>query len=409
MKRKLTYRTLWTLLVGTLLMTSCIEDFVPDIDEKDEQLLVVEGSIYSNSLCTFYLSSTQKVGGEYYWDDVGLGGEYGVSSLHAPRKNSFNVYKAEVSVKGSDGTSFPCENNPYHGGYVGVAYQVNVGTLKRGVKYWLQVKLDSLTYESEPQEPLYTPPIERVDFAQERADLQVDILVSTAPSETGEPQYTRWDYEECWEIYTPWTTWVEYDPQTNSIIDLTTLKNHGWATATSESYIIASTESFKDNRLQKYRLYSIDHADNRLQTCYYTRVKEYAISKAEYEYENLRNRQSFDMGGLFTPQPSDLPSNIHCLEEDRRAIGFVGVRGSVATSEMYISKGQVKYTPVRTPYMLREEQVKEKSWRDLYWEGNQVLSYEPVDQSTQWCPRWCIDCTDRVWQCSLEKPSFWPE
>ena len=39
MKRKLTYRTLWTLLVGTLLMTSCIEDFVADIDEKDEQLL----------------------------------------------------------------------------------------------------------------------------------------------------------------------------------------------------------------------------------------------------------------------------------------------------------------------------------------------------------------------------------
>ena len=178
MKRKLTYRTLWTLLVGTLLMTSCIEDFVADIDEKDEQLLVVEGSIYSNSLCTFYLSSTQKVGGEYYWDDVGLGGEYGVSSLHAPRKNSFNVYKAEVSVQGSDGTSFPCEKNPYHGGYVGVAYQVNVGTLKRGVKYWLQVKLDSLTYESEPQEPIFAVPIDSLSFAQEREDLEVDILVA---------------------------------------------------------------------------------------------------------------------------------------------------------------------------------------------------------------------------------------
>ena len=103
-------------------------------------------------------------------------------------------------MKGSDGTSFPCENNPYHSGYVGVAYQVNVGTLKQGVKYWLQVKLDSLTYESEPQEPIFAVPIDSLSFAQEREDLEVDILVSTAPSETGEPQYTRWEYEEWWEI-----------------------------------------------------------------------------------------------------------------------------------------------------------------------------------------------------------------
>lgn len=412
MKRKLTYRTLWTLLVGTLLMTSCIEDFVADIDEKDEQLLVVEGSIYSNSLCTFYLSSTQKVGGEYYWDDVGLGGEYGVSRLHAPRKNSFNVYKAEVSVKGSDGTSFPCENNPYHGGYVGVAYQVNVGTLKRGVKYWLQVKLDSLTYESEPQEPIFAVPIDSLSFAQEREDLEVDILVSTAPSETGEPQYTRWEYEEWWEIYTPWTAFMEYDPITDKIIGVTAMKHHGWANDSSKSYISATSEPFKDNRLQQYRLYSIGHTDNRLQTCYYTRVKEYAISKAEYEYENLRDRQSSDMGGIFTPQPSELPSNIHCLEEDRRAIGFVGVRGNVATCEMYIKKGQVKYYPSRTPYPISEEQVREKTWNDLYRAGYQVLTYETYPNGNayvQWCPVWCIDCRNSFWKCSLEKPSFWRE
>ena len=315
-------------------------------------------------------------------------------------------------MKGSDGTSFPCENNPYHGGYVGVAYQVNVGTLKQGVKYWLQVKLDSLTYESEPQEPIFAVPIDSLSFAQEREDLEVDILVSTAPSETGEPQYTRWEYEEWWEIYTPWTAFMEYDPITDKIIGVTAMKHHGWANDSSNSYILANSEPFKDNRLQQYRLYSIGHTDNRLQTCYYTRVKEYAISKAEYEYENLRDRQSSDMGGIFTPQPSDLPSNIRCLEEDRKAIGFVGVRGSVATCEMYIKKGQVKYFPLRTPYTISEEQVREKTWNDLYRAGYQVLTYETYPNGNayvQWCPVWCIDCRNSFWKCSLEKPSFWRE
>ena len=261
--------------------------------------------------------------------------------------------------------------------------------------------------------PIFAVPIDSLSYAQEREDLEVDIQVSTASSETDEPQYTRWEYEEWWEIYTPWTATMEYDPQTDKIIDVAVKKHHGWATALSESPISASSEAFKDNRLQKYRLYSIDHTDNRLQTCYFTRVKEYAISKAEYEYEDLRNRQSFQMGGLFTPQPSELPSNIHCLEEDRKAIGFVGVRGSVASCEMYIRKGKIKYTPLRTPYMVSEDLVKAKSWSELYWAGNQVLTYDPPYKETvanvQWCPTWCIDCRNSFWKCTLQRPSFWQE
>lgn len=403
MKRmKLTYNTFWTLLACSLLMTSCIEDFVPDLEEEDQYLLVVEGSIYSDSLCSFHLGCTEGLNVPYYWDFGFYSGGYG----HRPSPIDFS--NTEICVMGSDGTIFPGSVNPQSV----PRFQVKVGTLKQGVKYWLQVKVNGLTYESDPQEPLFAVPIDSLSFAQEREDLEVDILVSTAASETGKNQYTRWEYDEWWEIYTPWTAFMEYDPITDKIIGVTAMKHHGWANDSSNSYILANSEPFKDNRLQQYRLYSIGHTDNRLQTCYYTRVKEYAISKAEYEYENLRDRQSSDMGGIFTPQPSELPSNIHCLEEDRRAIGFVGVRGSVATCEMYIKKGQVKYYPLRTPYMVSEEQVKEKTWNELYMAGYQVLTYEPLANGkalVQWCPVWCIDCRNSFWKCSLEKPSFWRE
>lgn len=403
MKRmKLTYKTFWTLLACSLLMTSCIEDFVPNLEEEDQYLLVVEGNIYSDSLCSFHLGRTEGLNMPYNWDFDFYPGVYG------QRPSPIDFSNAEICVMGSDGTIFPGSVNPHSV----PPFQVNVGTLKQGVKYWLQVKVDGLTYESEPQEPLFAVSIDSLSFAQDREDLEVDILVSTAASGTGTPQYTRWEYDEYWEIYTPWAAFMEYDPNTDNIIAVTAMKHHGWANDSSKSYILASSETFKDNRLQQYRLYSIDHADNRLQTCYYTRVKEYAISKAEYEYENLRNRQSSDMGGIFTPQPSELPSNIRCLEEDRKAIGFVGVRGSVATCEMYIKKGQVKYFPLRTPYTISEDLVKEKTWNELYRSGYQVLTYESYANGkayVQWCPVWCIDCRNSFWKCSLEKPSFWRE
>lgn len=36
------------------------------------------------------------------------------------------------------------------------------------------------------------------------------------------------------------------------------------------------------------------------------------------------------MGGLFVPQPSELPSNIRCESSDKQAIGYVGVSLNVA-------------------------------------------------------------------------------
>ena len=49
------------------------------------------------------------------------------------------------------------------------------------------------------------------------------------------------------------------------------------------------------------------------------------------------------MGGLFVPQPSELPSNIRCESSNKQAIGYVGVSLNVAEYRIFISTDDIQY------------------------------------------------------------------
>ena len=66
-------------------------------------------------------------------------------------------------------------------------------------------------------------------------------------------------------------------------------------------------------------------------------MSQRAISKAEYEYELARLQASSEMGGLFTPLPSALPSNIRCLTSHKSVVGFVGCTLNVAKYRFFLN------------------------------------------------------------------------
>lgn len=69
-----------------LLLGSCIEEFNAQLPEGEDNILVVDGSIIGDSLCTFYLSRSVAVG----------------------EGNAFKgEMSASVKVLGSDGTEWP--------------------------------------------------------------------------------------------------------------------------------------------------------------------------------------------------------------------------------------------------------------------------------------------------------------
>lgn len=77
-------------------------------------------------------------------------------------------------------------------------------------------------------------------------------------------------------------------------------------------------------------------------------VQQRAITKAEYEYERARLQAGTEMGGLFTPQPSALPTNIHCLTSSKHVIGYVGCSMNTSERRFFIDADDYSiYNPIR--------------------------------------------------------------
>ena len=120
-----------------LFLSNCVDKFNAHLPESSIGLLIVEGSIISDSAVVFSLSRSFSLDVEGVPPD-------------------FNKVDAEVCVTGEDGSSFR-----------GVAlgngkYRVAVGTLHRDVRYSLKIVYEGDTYISEPQYPIGTESIDDV-------------------------------------------------------------------------------------------------------------------------------------------------------------------------------------------------------------------------------------------------------
>ena len=109
------------------------------------------------------------------------------------------------------------------------------------------------------------------------------------------------------------------------------------------------------------------------------------------------------MGGLFIPQPSELPTNITCNNSDKNVVGYVGVSMNVAKYRIFISADDICY---RFPDgYCKEFRGWADSYMDLYVMGY-AIAY-PLMVGYAWVSGGCTDV--RYLGASLEKPSFWPD
>ncbi len=376
------------LLVASL--GSCIKEYNADFDETDEDVLIVEGSIISDTECKFLLTKSISM------------------TEVVPQLVDNLVSGATVSVVGDNGQTFKGRMNAPGD------YRVDVGHLDTAHKYYLSISLpnnggsESYTYESMPMTPLTTPSPTEFEYFLSQNKTKVDIYMSTDNPNSSEVTYFRWDYEEYWELNAPIHPTHEYNRKTEEYQVITQDRSRGWSYQLTHPVIIASNANYAKKGLTKYVLYTIDKDDNRFNTLYFTDVTQCCISKAEYQYIDALNKQSDEMGGLFTPMPSELPSNIVCTKGNARVIGFIGVRANVIHSQQYISGADVGYTiPIKKQAKIFTGPPTgdaNSSWDT----GYRVAFWDPqVDPS--WTYGWCVDTSSPEWGAkTFDKPAFWP-
>ena len=377
----------YLLALSLFILSGCIEEFEADIPEADSSLLVVEGTICSGKTNTFILSRTQPV-----------------NSSYTPRM----VVGAKVSVRGSDGSEYRAEEA---GGY----YACWIESLNPDAEYSLHIETDGEVYESEPQKPLRTESIAEVHGVQDTPDSDIDILITPdAPFESGHANYYSWTYDETWEVQSDYTTSVFYDIELmDAVIKPNQFPWRGWKDAASSAIMVGGSANYEGQHIQNLKLYDIGHhLDERMYHRYTSLVHQRAITKAEYEYELARRQAGMEMGGLFTPQPSALPTNIHCLTANRHVIGFVGC--SMNTSEYRFFLDASDYA-IRLPVHddTREWLTNPESWlcRQMVESGMLLCEWKISGTTgsleTAWATEQQLDV--RYKGAYIEKPDFWVE
>ncbi|MBO4822526.1 MAG: DUF4249 domain-containing protein [Prevotella sp.] len=375
------------LMVGVCTLSGCIEEYEADISVEYSDLLVVQGTICSGKMNKFILSRTQAL-----------------NSSYMPRM----VMGARVSVRGSDGSQYTAQETDDY-------YTCQIGALDPDVEYFLHIETDGEVYESEPQKPLPTEKIAEVRGVQETPESKIDVLVTPeAPFDPGKANYYSWTYDETWEVHPDYTTVIYFDTKKmEPVYDPNQFPVCGWKNAISSTILVGASLSYEGQHIQRLKLYDIDRGNERMYYRYSGLVHQRAISKAEYEYELARQQAGFEMGGLFTPLPSALPTNIRCLTSHKHVIGFVGC--SLNTSEYRFFLTHVGYS-IDRPYpkdarrwlndcneadcsrMVREEHMFLCEWIDERYKPAGVLR-------TAWAYDYQLDV--RLRGAYAEEPDFW--
>ena len=378
MKKFKTIIGMWVALSVIILM-GCVDKFEADISKIPIEGLVIEGNIISDSTVVFHLN--KKLPLTY-------------SEEYQDQYDTYMNVDAELYVQGSDGTFRM--GKPLGKGQ----YQVEIGTLKPDVEYHLEVKYEGDIYRSAPQKPLATIDIEKMKFSQPDLKGPVIIQLDSKEASVDDSRYYLWYFEEDWELRAEYVTPILYDYDSDKVIryDFPPVAQ-GWRYYGTDQFVLGTTESNVTNQIVSRTIHTIKNTDRRLSVLYSIRAYQRTLTRQEYEYYQERAKLNKDMGGLFTPQPTEFPTNITCSNPSRKAVGYVGCNMGVSMHQLYIPTEEVVYVD---KFDCEFGNAPDGTNREKYMAGFQIC-----DESYIWAKGECVDVT---WLGANPqgRPDWWP-
>jgi len=397
----------WLLTISVIILSSCIEEYWPDLKNGSDNLLVVDGMI-SNAPgpYTVKLSRTSSIQNPEF----------------IPVKNAM-VYiidesgTQELLNEISEGVYQTSEN-----GILGVI----------GQKYKLYIRVSGKAYESDFQEILDPVRVASVNYQQDYQIVEpgsneevvgYQFYVSTKMA-MNEKNYYFWEMEETFEYHSAYDIRFYYNgilgpPDEDHPMGLQRTYNPDtlffcWKSDYLNDRFTYSTEYLTEPVIIDYPLHFIPFTDERLQVKYSLLVKQYTISKNAYIYYKALVEQNSDQDGLITTQPYQIKGNIRNIKDPNEIVlGYffsAGVRngprifveapeplykGCIWDTvpwhiERYINTADPSEWPLYFTYMYFENPD------DPFGEEIEALAL---------MYKHCLDCT--IWGGVAIKPYFW--
>jgi hypothetical protein len=308
-------KILFLMLAITVTFSQCVTEFVPEVSEQVE-LLVIQGVLTdSGDPVTIKLSTSIPLGQAS--DAKPLSGC--VVTITDDAGSSINLIE---SVPGTYLTGLH--------GIVGRTYTLHVRSGK---------SRNNFSYESFPMKMLPVPAIDSVYYKKKLISEQIDNTAAVEECQiyldTHDPtnacKYFRWNYSETWKLR------LRADVPNQTC----------WVTNNSDNIFIRNTTSISEDVIKQLPVKYISKETDRLWTKYSILVNQYSINEDEFNYWEKLQKVTEQVGGLYDIIPSSIPGNMVCIENpDEKVLGYFSV-SAISSKRIFISE---KFSGIVDPY-----------------------------------------------------------
>lgn len=371
------------LLVIGINAWSCIKPYNPNISSPATGYLVVEGNLNTAPApTTITLSRTEPL---------------------SDTASEIFESGATVYVEGSDGfvDSVTSSGNG--------AYNFGALPLNSSVTYRLEIRTpDGNDYLSEYVPVIPNPPIDSVNATFDATGAH--LLVNTH-NPNNNTHYYMWSYVETWEYHSAEESFYIYQnygvfvPRTPAQFNYTCYRSQS-----STNLLIYSSAKLSQDVVSDFQLLFIPQGDQRLSVEYSLLVNQYALGDSAFDYLQLMQSNTENLGSIFDPLPSSLTGNIRCVTNPSlQVVGYVNASGFQST-RIFVAR------PAYWEYEFQCPQPDTTLSADTDLVRNfccgSSSNYTPISEALPPGSGWisnltsCVDCTAQGG--TTTKPPFWP-
>lgn len=288
------------------------------------------------------------------------------------------------------------------------------------VDYSRQYRLDIKTpdgqhYQSDLEPVTISPPIDSLGFNITTIPVTGIQIYANAHDATGQVKYFRWEYNENWEFHPKFVS--PYVGNGITIVKRSPLPDisNCYSSDVSSDIVLGSTAKLSQDILYQSPITFIASTSEKIESRYRILVRQYALTGPEYAFwQNLRTNTE-QLGSIFDAEPSEVPGNVHCINDPAEPVaGYVGVC-AVSTKIMFVNASQLPAWVPDYPYSctLIAADLYSPAYNllvdfpDIYFpvdSGVDVASKPPDKPAFFYTNRVCADCSIRG---STVPPPYW--
>ncbi|GAB3526473.1 hypothetical protein GCM10027443_01600 [Pontibacter brevis] len=374
-----------------LLLVGCVEPYAPEILEGPNHYLVVDGSIIGNGITTIKLSRTQNI-----------------SETSPPLAEA----GAMLLLEEDQGAQYPLQE------ITPATYVSSNLQLDFSKKYRLYIRLSGgEEYASDFVTIKQTPPIEALGWHVQDNELQIYVNSRDPQNNT---HYYRWVYEATWTYTAAYQSNIKYDEASGTIVPRTRSDENiynCWRTEKSTDIKLGSSVKLTQDVIHEYPIVALSSGAEELRIKYSVLVKQYALTREEYQYWEALRKNTESIGTLFDPLPAQLTGNVHRLSNpDEPVIGYVGA-SALQEERIFVNRSELPqdwryyYPTCPIDSLLPGEGQTLADLAGYFQNGNNMPVSEifvsqgpPTPIGYMAASKRCVDCRTRG---TNVKPDFW--